>query len=131
MNIFERSEVQFGGTRIAYAVCRSPRRTTVSILVDPRQGVVVRAPERMALERLDQVVHAKARWIVERLNSRATHRLAPREFVSGESFLYFGRHYRLRIVDRRDEHDSVRLNGGWLLVPIETALHGDTRARRV
>src|SRR5207249_3149454 len=96
MTVTERSEVKFGGIRIAYGVRRSPRRTTVSIVVDPNEGVVVRAPARTPMERLDRVVHAKARWIVERLNGRATHRPTPREFVSGESFLYLGRQYRLR-----------------------------------
>src|SRR5207244_7053763 len=70
MIVTERSEVLFGGTKIVYGVRRSSRRTTVSIVVDPHEGVVVRAPDKTPVERLDRVVHAKARWIVERLNGR-------------------------------------------------------------
>ena len=124
MTVTERSEVRFGGTRIVYGVRRSPRRATVSIVIDPHEGVVVRAPERTPVERLDRVVHAKARWIVERLNGRAAHRPTPREFVSGESFLYLGRHYRLRVVCGQNEDDAVRLNGGWLWVPVRAAPRG-------
>jgi len=131
MIIIERSEVRFGGTRIVYGVRRSSRRATVSIVVDPHEGVVVRAPERTPVERLDRVVHAKARWIVERLNGRAAHRPTPREFVSGESFLYLGRHYRLRVVRRRDEDDTVRLNGRWLWVPVEVAPRGEEGRHQV
>jgi predicted metal-dependent hydrolase len=131
MIVAERSEVRFGGTRIVYGVRRSSRRTTVSIVIDPHEGVVVRAPDRTPVERLDRVVHAKARWIVERLNGRAAHRPTPREFVSGESFLYLGRHYRLRVVRGRNEDDTARLNARWLWVPVEAALHGEERAHQV
>ena len=40
---------------------------------------------------------------------------SPREFVSGESVLYLGRHYRLK-VDPRATGDA-KLRGGWLHVP--------------
>jgi predicted metal-dependent hydrolase len=127
----EHSEVKFGGTKIAYGVRRSSRRTTVSILVDPGEGVIVRAPERTPVERLDRVVHAKARWIVERTNGQAAHRPAPREFISGESFLYLGRHFRLRVVRGRDEDDTVRLSGRWLWVPVEAPPRGDEGRHQV
>ena len=37
-------EVRYGLTTIRYALVRSPRRSTVSIAVDPEDGVVVTAP---------------------------------------------------------------------------------------
>jgi hypothetical protein len=44
------------------------------------------------MERLDLVVHEKARWIVERLRHRVVlERPIAREFLSGETFRYFGR----------------------------------------
>lgn len=131
MSVAERSEVRFGGTRIVYGVRRSSRRTTVSVAVDPYEGVVGRAPDKTPVERLDRVVHAKASWIVARLNGRAGDRPPPREFVSGESFLYLGRHYRLRVMRMGDEEDGVRLDRGWLWVPVEAGLHGQERADQV
>ena len=41
--------------------------------------------------------------------------LAPREFVSGESVLYLGRHYRLKV--HAGESGAAKLRGGWLHVP--------------
>ena len=127
----ERSEVQFGSSKIPYVVRRSSRRSTVAIAVDPHEGVIVSAPDGTPVERLDRLVHVKARWIVERLNGRAADRPAPREFVSGESFLYLGRHYRLRVVPQRDDDSAVRLYGGWLWVPVDAPLQGGDRAREV
>ena len=42
--------------------------------------------------------------------------LSPREFVSGESVLYFGRHYRLKV--HRNATGDAKLRGGWLHVSV-------------
>jgi hypothetical protein len=127
----ETSEVKFGTTLIAYTVRRSPRRKTVALSIDPRLGVVLVAPPDVALSRLDTVVYRRAPWIVERL--RRTNRgesLPPREFVSGETFLYLGRQYRLRVVPG-DDVLEVKLASGSLRVPIPSRLAGAQRAAAV
>jgi hypothetical protein len=63
----ERSQVRFGTRTIAYTIRRSSRRATVSIAIDPAEGVLVTAPEPAPIGRLDDIVHAKASWIVQRL----------------------------------------------------------------
>jgi predicted metal-dependent hydrolase len=124
----ESSAVQFGGTRIDYTVRRSARRRTVAVAVDPRLGVLVAAPDATPLSRLDAVVHRKARWIVERLRRvrRTEQPLPQREFVSGESYLYLGRHYRLKVVPVAQPGDA-RVAGGLLVVGVHRALRGAER----
>lgn len=116
----ERSVVQFGKTRLAYAIHRTQREKTVAVAVDPVRGIEVRAPRSTSIERLDQIVRRKAKWIVERRRRQEDLPPAPRrrEFVNGETFLYLGRQYRLKIeaVDTRGEAPHVRLAGRWLLV---------------
>lgn len=114
----ERSEVRFGSKTIEYSIRRSSRRGTVSIAIDPTEGVLVTAPSPAPVRRLDEIVHAKATWIVQRLKRQSD--LPPtqeKEFVSGESFLYLGRQYRLRL-DRDHEPRPLRLENGWLRVPL-------------
>ena len=41
--------------------------------------------------------------------------LSPREFISGESVLYLGRHYRLKV--HPNEAGNAKLRGGWLTCP--------------
>jgi predicted metal-dependent hydrolase len=67
----ERSEIRFGQTSIAYGIRRSSRRATVAIAIDPRDGVVLTAPAGTPIARLDRLVHAKARWIIEKLRRRS------------------------------------------------------------
>lgn len=114
----ERSEVRFGSKTIEYSIKRSSRRATVSIAIDPNEGVLVTAPSPAPVKRLDEIVHAKATWIVQRLKRHSD--LPPpqgKEFVSGETFLYLGRQYRLRL-DRDQEPRPLRLENGWLRVPL-------------
>lgn len=128
----ERSEVQFGRTRIEYAIRRSSRRSTVSIAIDPEDGVLVAAPMGAAVEKLDKIVHRKARWITERLRRWSS--LPPpspsKEFVSGESFLYLGRHYRLKVHPWGVEQPVVLLLRGWLTVTLPEGIGPVERPQR-
>jgi len=119
MTASEQSIVQFGGTSIAYLVERGRRRKTIAIAVDPVCGVSVRAPQDAPIARLDSIVVRKAKWIIERRRQYADlpPPQTPREFVNGETFLYAGKQYRLKIVDRqRREGTGVSLVGGRLCV---------------
>jgi predicted metal-dependent hydrolase len=91
----------------------------VSVAVEPSGQVVLTAPAATTVERLDRVVRQKARWIVER--ARRGGRLprpAARELVSGETVLYLGRSYRLRVVEA-PRGAPARLERQWLVVTVE------------
>jgi hypothetical protein len=126
----ERSEIRWGTTEIPYVIRRSARRGTVSVAVEPSGKVVLTAPEATTVERLDRVVRQKARWIVERARKGGQlPRPLEREFVSGETALYLGRSYRLRVVDARTAA-SVRLERGWLVVTVDRTVRGADRAAK-
>jgi predicted metal-dependent hydrolase len=125
----EHSSVRYGNKVIDYAIRRSPRRTTVSIAIDATDGVLVTAPQPAPISRLDRIVHAKAAWICQRVKRQSDRPPAPstKEFVSGESFRYLGRQYRLR-VERADTPRPVRLERGFLRVVLPRALDERQRA---
>lgn len=126
----ERSHVQWGHTAIAYAIQRSDRRATVSLAVEPTGRVVLTAPRAVPIERLDRVVRAKAAWIVDRVNRRREMpSVTAREFVSGETFRYLGRQYRLRVARGNDV--GVRLVDGRLVVTLGENSDGVGRADAV
>ena len=134
MTTQEVSAIVWGSKRLPYTIRRSTRRRkTVAVTVEPTGSVLVIAPERLATARLDAIVTRKAEWIVRRLR-RAEGQAppaSPREFVSGESVLYLGRHYRLKV----DPHATgeAKLRGGWLHVPVlgETQQTAHVRATLV
>lgn len=132
MIVEEASEIRYGRTTIEYGIRRSSRRTTVAVAVDPVEGVMLTAPRGVDVARLDRVVRDKARWILERLRLVQDGERAPepRRFVTGESFQYLGRHYRLRV--RAAAHPApAKLEGGWLVVGVDRRLEGPSRAQAV
>lgn len=133
MKATEHSEVRFGRTAIPYRIIRGRRLKTVAIAIDPQNGVLLRSPAATPVESLDGIVHKKAIWILERL--RKLRDLppppSPRQFVSGETFLYLGRQHRLR-VERNDERlGTIRMRSGWLVAVVPQSVQEEERQTHV
>jgi predicted metal-dependent hydrolase len=94
--VIERSAVTWGSTEIPYRIRRSARRATVSLAIEPGAGLLVTAPSATPLTKLDAVVRSRANWVTKRLRTHEPTRTA-KEFVSGETFFYLGRQYRLDV----------------------------------
>jgi predicted metal-dependent hydrolase len=84
----------------------------VSIAIVPEDGIVVTAPIRSTRARLDELVLQKGPWILQRLKRRSDlpPPLPKREFVSGETYKYLGRQYRLKTT-ASGEGGQVKLHG--------------------
>lgn len=101
-----------------YTIRRSARRRkTVTVSVDSEGGVLLAAPTDFPTAELDAMVRRKAAWIEKQVRRVKAQGPAPtpREFVSGESVLYLGRHYRLKVCTHSD--GPAKLRGRWLQVP--------------
>ena len=107
------------------------RKKTVAVIVEPTGSVLVVAPERLSIDRLDAIVTRKAQWIIRRRRRTEGYGppLSPREFVSGESVLYLGRHYRLKV--HPGETGAAKLRGGWLHVPAPAGAQQAAHVRAV
>ena len=93
--------ITYGTTNIAYDVVVS-RRRTLAIHVYPDGRVSVHAPETSSQETIAGIIQKRAGWIVkqqQRFKSYAPPTVLPREYVSGESYRYLGRQYRLKVLD--------------------------------
>lgn len=88
---------------LTFEVRRSPRRRTLAITVDRAGELVIHAPDGSADPELQKWAHSKLLWVHQKLTMKdqlAAQRRRP-EFVSGESFSYLGRSYRLMIVGQQ------------------------------
>ena len=121
------AELQWGRTHIAYSVTRSARKKTLAIRVEPDGSVQVVAPPAVADERIASLVRKKAAWIVERQRRVADvpPKPTPREFVSGETFLYLGRQHRLRV--RAGADPGVKLVAGYLEATVPRGVADEAR----
>ena len=128
----ERSEIQFGLTRIPFLIRRSDKRGTVALTIEHNGGLVVTAPLDTSIDRLNDVVRRKAPWVVQRIR-RVRELPAPpseREFVTGETVLYLGRQFRLKVIEAAEEADP-RIWAGWYEVPVPRGLGGAERRLEV
>ncbi len=128
----EKGRILYEGAVIEFAVRRRRWRRTISLLVDPHEGVYLRAPMRTPVEELGRLVCEKARWILDKLKEfQELEGFRPRrEFVPGESFLFLGRRLILDVLPANGSR-SVSLLDGRILVFIEEDLDGGERAGRI
>lgn len=107
--------VEYGSTTIEFQVAYAKRRT-LGISVLPTGDVEVTAPIGSAIERIEEKVRLRARWILRQRNffHQFQPRAAPRQYLSGETHLYLGRRYRLKIDD--EGPPGVQLSRGHLTV---------------
>jgi hypothetical protein len=121
--------VTYGKECIIFKVLQVARKT-LAIEVFPDSSVVVKAPWGTELEEVRRRVGKRARWIIkQQLYFRQFEPRTPaRQFVGGETHLYLGRQYRLRVGARGK--DSVKLSRGYFLVTT-TDLGGPDKIRHL
>lgn len=109
-------EIVYGAETIAYEIRLLPSRRTLGIEVHPDMSVVVRAPADCDPEIIRARVGKRASWISRQLSNfqRYSPRTPQRQYVSGETHLYLGRQYRLKV--GAGDTASVRMNRGHLLL---------------
>ena len=112
---------------IDYRVIRRPNRKTASLQVSPSNQVSIIVPPDLPDDRIAAIVKSKTRLILSKIafNNEVKYPVRPREFVSGESFAYLGRHYRLK-VDPGVARTELR--GGYLQVTVPNHGRADEAA---
>ena len=111
----ERHWIQYGEHRIAFTVVRRDRKT-LEIGVEPDATVVVAAPHDASMEAISAKVRIRAAWVrrQQRFFSQFLPRTPERRFVSGETHLYLGRQYRLKVL--ACEKPGVKMIRGFIVV---------------
>ena len=120
MGGISRRQVTAGSTVIEFGLRRSQRRRrTIEISVDAMHGVLVAAPVRATIASIEDLVRRRAPWILKRIEAlrQAVAVRAERQWATGETLLYLGREYGLRVDDANGvTAPEVRLDGAWLEV---------------
>lgn len=98
-------------------IIRTGRRKTVSVSVQEGR-VSMAVPEALSDSRIESLLAKKARWIKEKLLLQSeAEPVKPREYVSGESFTYLGRNYRLKVEFGKPVSVKLRQGRLWVRVP--------------
>lgn len=107
--------IQFGTRQIDFHLEYSERKT-LGISVTPELKVLVKAPLGTSLEKIKTKLRKRASWIIRQESFFLSfHPKTPaRKFNSGETLLYLGRQYRLKI--NLNKKESIKLKGGFIEV---------------
>lgn len=113
----EETVFRFGNREIAYNLHRRDRRN-VRIVVNPDLVVDVHAPKNLSTKKLEGILAKKAAWICRKLDRMTSYHPLPepKKYISGETFVYLGRQYRLKVVN--GDHGTARLLGPFLNVSV-------------
>lgn len=81
------------------------KRRTIALQITPQAELIIRAPHRAPLETIHRFVREKMSWILEKQRFVRENYRPPiqKQFVEGESFLYLGQQYKLRIISKAKE----------------------------
>ncbi len=126
------ASIEFGTSRIDYNVKYSSRRKNLSIAVHPNKRVEVLAPADLTPEEIQGTLKKKAGWVKEKLDwfEQMSQLNVDREYVSGETFLYLGRQYRLKIV-YCTKRSPVKLRGKFFEVTLPHSVPEQDRREAV
>ncbi len=110
------SSLQFGGTTIEYRLSFAQRKTVV-IDVYPDLQVSITAPEGSERTAIEALIRKRASWILRQQQQFSTYapQEIPRTYVSGESYRYLGRQYRLKVLEGEA---SVKQGRGFIYVTV-------------
>ncbi|HOW39677.1 MAG TPA: SprT family zinc-dependent metalloprotease [Bacteroidales bacterium] len=107
------SSIQFGSKQIVFHLEYSNRKS-LGITVKPDLSVLVKAPVDTSLEKVNEKLRKKAPWIIRQQSFFLYfHPKTPaRKYISGETHLYLGKQYKLKIVQNNLE--SIKLKGKYI-----------------
>lgn len=122
-----RRTVNYGSHVLEYRL-RFSNRKTLEIAVHPDQSIEAVAPKGTPPENIDPILHRSARWIMRqrRYFEQFTPRTPPRRYISGETHLYLGRQYRLKIINSKQT--GIKLKAGRIM--LMTPCPADTNQNR-
>lgn len=110
--------VTYGKETIGFTVYYVTRKT-LEIAVHPDSAVVIKAPVGTRFEEIQLRVHKRAGWIKRQLDyfRQFEPRTPPRQYIGGETHLYLGKQYRLKISS--GERDEVKLIRGYFQIQVK------------
>lgn len=94
-------------------------RKTLEIAVHPDGNIVIKAPIGTEYTEVQKKVFKRARWIKKQLDyfGQFNPKTPQRQYIGGETHMYLGRQYRLKIAD--GEKDGVKLTHGYFFITVK------------
>ncbi|KYD07958.1 hypothetical protein B4102_0592 [Heyndrickxia sporothermodurans] len=116
----ERHQISYSNKRIDFTIERKNVKN-INLNIKPDMTIQVSANEKVPLDFIYDFVKSKGAWIVKNIKTFEEvmpHKRSEREYVSGESFRYLGKQYRLRVEKTIDE-EMVKYFRGFIYLYVK------------
>ena len=110
-----RGSINYSAHKLDYRL-RFSGRKTMAITVYPDHSIEIIAPYGTPRDEIEKRLRRRARWVLRQLLhfQQFQPRSPKRRYVGGETHLYLGRQYRLKLIE--DDAEGVKLKGSFLMV---------------
>jgi hypothetical protein len=126
----ERYTIEYANKMIDFVVKRKKVKN-VNLHVKPDMTIEVTANERVPIEFITDFVKAKGSWILKHVGNFKdvqSIKQSEREYVSGESFKYLGKQYRLRVQEALEE-ELVKYFRGFIYLYVKDTNNFNKKAK--
>lgn len=110
-----KKQLLYGSYKYEYTHIREDRKT-MSLTVKPDMTIVLKTPQKATQRKIDSFMKRKWLWLEKQLQyfKKYQRKKYKKEYVSGESFLYLGRQYTLKV--KKTNKNKVSLYRGKLTI---------------
>lgn len=130
VNSMEIHQIQYENKIIEFTVERKKVKN-INLNIKPDMTVEVSASEQVPLDFIYQFVKNKGAWIskhVKSFKSVQPYKRSEREYVSGESYKYLGKQYRLRVQEVLQE-ETVKYFRGFIYIFVKDTANVKRKAK--
>lgn len=126
----EKHIFKYGSFSYQYFIVRQNRKT-ISLSVQPNLSIVLRCPKDFSQEKIEKFLKKRWSWLEKQINyfKKFKNNSIKKEYISGESFLYLGRQYKL-LVEKSSEN-RVLLKYGQILLYTTGSVRNKNKNREV
>ncbi|WP_339298080.1 SprT family zinc-dependent metalloprotease [Paenibacillus sp. FSL R5-0623] len=116
----EKHQIVFADRVIEFFIERKNVKN-VNLNIKPNMTIMISASEKVPLSFIYDFVKSKGGWILKNVNSFEQvqpYKQSEREYVSGESYKYLGKQYRLRL-EITTEEERVKYYRGFIVLMVK------------
>lgn len=112
-----KEQIEYGNKIIEFSLCIEERKN-LAITVLPDTSVNIKAPLESSHNKIINKIKTKIKWIdkQQRYFKENYKNINEKQYVSGETHLYLGRQYRLKI--NQGKENSIKLKNGYFIINI-------------
>lgn len=126
----EKHQIEYANRAIDFVIKRKKVKN-VNLHVKPDMTIEVTANDRVPLEFITDFVKSKGSWILKNVGhfkEVQPLKQSEREYVSGETFKYLGKQYRLR-VQKTTEEETVKYFRGFIYMYVKDTENRSRKAK--